>query len=335
MFDASVHAAWLETEDDTAVVQEMLLLTRVQIDMIYAVHGAKVAEPIVKQLIDDLSYADAFSDVPFDETEVGRCLTRRDIRGAAYKLLTSPGLITFETQFADLIHSLRCYVMTGLLQVQDDAGASYEGKREALQGLIDEALSICASVPVELVAMPRFRILAAAAEARLTLDLGHAVDVVKFAALASFFRDGTPEQIRKTLQNQIAAQQLAVNDQRQLLPDSAMQFLRGAGRFPSLWQLPDSATGDGAPIETPVFVPVCPPLFGRKDCPFLPEERHEDGYHVGAGDHARVIADYWEALDWLTKSPEPAFQPRKAAGPMRCKSTWVRVNASELSGTAV
>jgi hypothetical protein len=334
MFDASIFDAWKDMDDCSAELQEMLFLTRVQIEMIDAVHGSTVAAPIVRQLAEELKYGSTFPEVPFEQTEVGLYLAAGDAQGALSELLTSRHLVTHKSKFAVLISGLRCYVATGLLLPRDDVGAAYSAQLLELQGQIDEALLICASVPVELVSMPRFRILASAAEARLTLDLGHAVDVVKFAALASFFRDGTPEQIRKTLQNQIAAQQLAVNDQRQLMPDSAMQFLRGAGRFPSLWLLPDSATGDGAPIEAPVFVPVCPPLFGRKDCPFLPGERHEDGYHVGSGDHARVIADYWEALDWLTKSPEPAFQPRKAAGPMRCKTTWIRVSASELTSTA-
>lgn len=334
MFDASVYEAWEESEDDAAEVQEMLLLTQTQIEMVYAVHGADVAEPIIRRLVNDLGYGSAFSEVPFEETDVGKNLSDGDILGALHELLTSRHLMVSNTQFAERIRRLRCYIATGLMLARDEIDQHYDVQLLELQAQIGEALLICGSVPVDLVAMPKFRTLATAAEARLTLDLGHAVDVVKFAALASFFRDGTPEQIRKTLQNQIAAQQLVVNDQRQLLPDSAMQFLRGAGRFPSLWTLPDSIGGDGAPLKAPVFVPVCPPLFGREDCPFLPEERHEDGYHVGAGDHARVIADYWEALDWLTKSPEPAFQPRKAAGPMRCKATWVRVSASELTGAA-
>lgn len=333
MFDVSVYEAWDETEDGSAEVQELLLLTQKQIDMIAAVHGDGLAEAMVRQLADDLGYDTAYPNVPFDDTELGEFLAAGDVRGAAHELLTCPDLITFDTPFAHRVHRLRCYVFTGLLLVEEKCASSHAAQLEALHGLTDEALLICASVPVELVAMPRFRTLAAAAEARLTLDLGHAVDVVKFAALASFYRDGTPEQIRKTLQNQIAAQQLIVNDQRRLLPESALKFLRGAGQFPSLWTLPDNAS-EANTLEAPVFVPVCPPLFGRKDCPFLPEERHEDGYHVGAGDDARVFADYWQALDWLTKSPEPAFRPRKAAGPMRCKRTWVRVNASDLTCAA-
>lgn len=334
MFDPAIYDAWLNGEDDSAEVQEFLRLTAVQIQMIDAVHGTELAAPLVKQLADDLGYGSGYPEVPYEDTELAIYLDSGDVEGAISELLNDPNLAIADTRFAAQIHGLRCYVFTGLLTEQSSGNESYQEQLNALTELVAWAGRICASVPAELVAMPRFRILAAAAEARLAIDLGHAVDQAQFAALASCFRDGTPEQIRKTVQNQVAAQQLEVNDQRQLLPSSAIRFLRGAGRFPSLWTLPGSASEGVLAIDRPVFVPVCPPLFGQSDCPFLPGERHDDGYHVGTGGNAKVFADYWDALDWLTKSPEPAFQPRNAPRPVRCRPTWIRVSAQDLTGGA-
>jgi hypothetical protein len=329
MIDFELLEAWLAQEDDTDEVSEFLRLTQVQIELAYAVHGEKLTTLMVQHLVEELQYATHYSDIPFEDTEVGIYLESGDPLGALGELLTEPGLSVLNTHFADMLHCLRCYVLTGMFQ-----DAKVEGllnTRAALEDLVAWGSGICLRVPVQLAAMPKFRILSSAAEARQTLDLGYAVDMAEFAALASFFRDGTPDQIRKTLQNQVAARQLEVDEHRRLVPASAMQFLRGTGHFPSLWLLPEKSVGGDLEVKAPVFVPVCPPLFGRKDCPFLPDERHDDGYHVGAGDYARVFADYWEALEWLTKCPEPAFRPRGAPGPMRCKPTWLRVSGSGLN----
>lgn len=291
--------------------------------------GPRTAHALAREIVHD-GLESAYGSV--EEHEALVHLELGDATSAVQQLFADVDPLNF--RFAKQANGLKCYAMTGMIEGESPAD-TYEEKRQHLLQLVEWGSMICGIVPEEKRALPHFRSIVAAAEARLSLDLGHPIDTAAFAHLASLFREGSPEQVRKTLQNQISAKQLAVNERRQLLPESAHQFLKGTVGFPSIWMLADQETVEADPVDEPIFIPVCPATGSTEERPFLPSERHSDGYRVGAGASARSIDDYWEALHWLAQSPDPAFQPVGYEHPVRCKDQWSRVDkrllASELA----
>lgn len=83
---------------------------------------------------------------------------------------------------------------------------------------------------------------------------------------------------------------------------------------------------DAEYVNEPIFVPVCPATFSGSEKPFLPSERHDDGYRVGAGSAAESFSSYWQALEWLAQCPEPSFQPFGHDIPIKCKQEWLRID---------
>lgn len=258
-----------------------------------------------------------------DGFEAQAHLALGDPVSALQELFVEVDYLNFE--FAQKANALKCYAMTGMLE-GESPGDTFDEKRWALSELIEWGDMLCSMVTVERAALPNFRSIVCSARARFSLDFDHPVEVSDFAHLAALFREGTSEQVKKTLQNQISAKQLSINDRRQIMPESAFAFLKGATGFPSIWMLPEGALNSDQGVTTPAFIPVCAATISGDDVPFLPSQRHSDGYHIGAGEGAIVEADYWRALDTLAVMAEPSFRPVGSATARRCKAEWQRID---------
>jgi hypothetical protein len=324
MIDYERFDEWVAHHDDDKEASELTQVVIESIVLAGAVLGHEVAAAVGRQVVHS-GLESAYGLTEADEALAH--LELDDPISAVEQLFSDVDLLNFE--FAQKANGLKCYAMTGMIEGEDPS-ATFEEKRNHLSELIEWGTMICEMIPEQRTALPEFRSICAAAQARFCVDLDHPVDIVAFAHLASLFREGTPEQVRKTLQNQISAKQLEVNERRDLLPDSALSFLKGASGFPSIWMLSEQATADEDEVSEPTFIPVCPATFSRDERPFLPSERHPDGYHVGAGGAARTFDDYWQALDWLSQQPEPTFQPVGQDLPVRCKPEWARVDRKLL-----
>lgn len=320
MIDFERFDEWVAMHDDdreaielSKVVVEVLMLTQALIGEQAAMEAA---ENIVTSSL-EAAYGSAEGFEAQAHLELG------DPISAVEELFGEVDFLNFK--FAQQANGLKCYAMTGMLEGEAPSH-SFDEKRLALSELIEWGEMICGMLHVDRAPLPNFRSIVSAARARFALDLDHPVEVSDFVHLAALFRDGTPDQAKKTLQNQISAKQVAINDRRQILPEGALAFLKGAPGFPSIWMLQEPSEAEGEAVGTPVFIPVCGATPSTDEVPFLPSQRHADGYHIGAGSGARTETDFWTALAALSAMPEPAFQPVGAPSAMRCKSDWRRVD---------
>lgn len=324
MFDIERFDQWVALNDNDQEANELAEVVRETIMLTESLLGSSAAHALACEIVHD-GLESAYGSVEGHEALAH--LELGDSTSAVEQLFADIDLLNFK--FAKQANGLKCYAMTGMIEGESSAD-TYEEKRQHLLQLVEWGRMICGIIPEEKRALRHVRSMVAAAEARLSLDLEYPVDTIAFAHLASLFREGSPEQVRKTLQNQISAKQLAVNERRQLLPESAHQFLKGAPGFPSIWMLADQEALDLDPVDEPIFIPLCPATGSTEERPFLPSERHSDGYRIGAGASARSVDDYWEALRWLAQSPEPAFRPVGYEHPVRCKNEWSRVDKKLL-----
>ena len=324
MIDYEMFDRWVEVHDNDGEAHELAQVVIENIVLTGALLGGKVADAIGREVALEGLGADQES---YAATEFKAHLELGDPISAVELVFDEVDFLEFE--FGQKANGLKCYVMTGMIESEDPT-ATFDEKRNHLSDLIEWGRMICEMVPEDRRALPKFRSICAAAEARFGIDLDQAINTTSFAHLAAFFREGTPDQVRKTLQNQISAKQLTVNEHRALIASSALLFLKGTPGFPSLWMLPENPPTDDEDLHEPIFIPVCPATFSSEEKPFLPSEKHSDGYRVGVGGTARTIEDYWKALEYLAQSPEPIYQPLASEMPVRCKDQWQRVDRKFL-----
>lgn len=324
MIDIERFDEWVALHDDdkeayelSRVVVELLVLSRALIGE----HAATEAADSLVTASLKAAYGSAEGYEAQAHLELG------DPISAVEVLFEEVDFLNFK--FAQQANSLKCYAMTGMLEGEAPSH-SFEVKRLALSELIEWGAMICGMLHEERAPLPNFRSIVSAAQARFALDLDYPIDASDFVHLAALFRDGTPDQVKKTLQNQISAKQVAINERRQILPEGALTFLKGAPGFPSIWMLQEPSDAEHEEVGTPVFVPVCGATSSTDEVPFLPSQRHSDGYRIGVGSWSRVETDFWTALEALSAMPEPAFQPVGAPSAMRCKSDWRRVGRDLL-----
>lgn len=324
MIDYERFDEWVALHDDdkeayelSKVVIEVLVLTQALIGENAAMEAAE--RLVISSLEAAYGSAEGF--------EAQAHLDLGDPVSAVEELFAEVDFLNFK--FAQQANGLKCYAMTGMLEGEVPSH-SFEEKRLALSELIMWGEMICGMLHEDRAPLPNFRSIVSAACARFALDMDHPVEASGLAHLAALFRDGTPDQAKKTLQNQISAKQVAINDRRQILPEGALAFLKGAPGFPSIWMLQEPSGAEVESLGTPVFVPVAGATSSTAEVPFLPSQRHTDGYRIGVGAGAKVEADFWTALGALSVMPEPAFQPVGAPSAMRCKSDWMRVDRDLL-----
>jgi len=324
MIDYERFDEWVAAHDDdkeayelSNVVIEVLVLTQ-------ALMGERAAAKAAERLVTS-SLEAAYGSVEGFEAQAH--LELGDPVSAVEELFGEVDFLNFA--FAQQANGLKCYAMTGMLEGEAPSH-SFEEKRRALLDLIEWGEMICGMLHEDRAPLPSFRSIVSAARARFALDLDFPVEVSDLAHLAALFRDGTPDQAKKTLQNQISAKQVAINDRRQILPEGALAFLKGAPGFPSIWMLQEPSEAKAEALATPVFVPVVGATSSTAEVPFLPSQRHPDGYRIGVASGAKIEADFWTALGALSAMPEPAFQPVGASSAMRCKSDWMRVDRDLL-----
>lgn len=322
MFDIERFDNWVALHDNDEEAHELVSVVVENMVLARALLGPDAAAAIGREVVQS-GLVGAYGSA--EEHEALQHLDLGDPISAVEALFSDVDLLNFE--FAQKANGLKCYAMTGMIESEDPT-ATFAEKRNHLSELLEWGRLICEMIPEERTAMPKFRSIWAAAEARFSVDLDRPVDIASFAQLAALSRVGTPEQVRKTLQNQISAKQLTVNERRELIPSSALSFLKDTPGFPSIWMLQEQPSPDLDELHEPTFIPVCSISMGER--PFLPAEKHADGYRVGSGTSARTIDDYWEALDWLTQQPEPAFQPLGQGTAVRCKLEWARVDRKLL-----
>lgn len=324
MIDFERFDDWVAMHDDdreaielSKVVVEVLTLTQTLIGEQAAMEAA---ESIVTSSL-EAAYGSAEGFEAQAHLELG------DPVSAVEELFGEVDFLNFK--FAQQANGLKCYAMTGMLEGEAPSH-SFDEKRLALSELIEWGEMICGMLHVDRAPLPNFRSIVSAARARFALDLDHPAEVADFVHLAALFRDGTPDQAKKTLQNQISAKQVAINERRQIMPEGALAFLKGAPGFPSIWMLQEPSEAEDKGVGTPVFIPICGATPAADEVPFVPSQRHTDGYHIGVGSGARVEADFWAALEALSAMPEPAFRPVGAPSAMRCKPDWRRVDRDLL-----
>lgn len=320
MFDVQRFDDWVAVHDNDAEASELVRVVEQALILSDALLGHEVTQAIGREVV-QAGLTSAYGS--FEDSEALEYLEDGDPISAVQVLFQEVDLLNFE--FARKANALKCYAMTGMIEGEDPS-VTFEEKKHLLSELLQWGGFILNVVPEEQQPLKLFRPIVRAADARFALDLNHSVDVGAFAELVALFRDSSPDQIRKTLQNQISAKNLAVDERRRITASSALQFLKGTVGFPSIWMIPEEEPAEEEKVGEPIFIPVCPATFSGKDTAFVPSQRHSDGYHVGSGASARVIEGYWEALQWLSRSPEPAFQPLGHNTPIRCKADWERVD---------
>lgn len=321
MFDTARFDEWVKVHANDDEAFELTKVAHECTAIVESMFGADVALKLARGIV-EAGLAGPFTTGEAPETE--EHLGLGDGLSAVEVMSDEIDLLNFD--FGWKANAIKCYAMTGMLE-DEQPDQSFEDKRHALQQLVFWGEMITDMVPETRHELPKFRAIVQAAAARLAIDLEHPVDVQSFAHLAAMFREGTAEQTRKTIQNQISAKQLAVNDSRRLLPESALQFLKGVSSFPSIWMLSEVDDNDG-PLTNPVFIPVC--VLASGDRPFLPCEKHPDGFRVGSGANAKVVEEYWDALQALSAEAEPAFQPLGSHDSVRCRVAWTRVDRSQI-----
>ncbi|WP_300394105.1 hypothetical protein [Henriciella sp.] len=208
-------------------------------------------------------------------------------------------------------YNLKMYAMLGVV----DIGS---GEPEEIQAFVEEVVS-WANALVATVAReetePFMCFFAKAASARLDLDMGRNPLIDEFAALASLARHPHSEPLTndllelpyKTIQNLISAKTLERVGDRKLAHKSAHEWMRKQWPYdilyPSRVFAAPIAAAVSETIEEPVFVPVIAEAKNIVAEPYLPEQRHEDGYHIQLADRELTIIDYWEALSLLRANP--------------------------------
>ncbi len=322
MFDFERFDQFVAVHDNDVESHELSTVAIKFVVLIEALFGHTAALAVASDVV-QTGLKGAFGDA--DGFEAQAHLDLGDGVSALEELFDEVDLLNFK--FGQDSQALKCYAMTGMLENEQPA-ASYNDKLNGLGELLAWGSMICAIIPLEQADLAAFRSIVMAAEARFSLDLDHPVDANQFAHLAALFRDGSPDQVRKTIQNQISAKQLAVDDSRKIMPESALNFLKGVPGFPSIWMLPDCADEPQTKVSAPIFIPVGRSLFIAAETPFLPSQRHTDGYHIGAGGQSEIVTDYWQALAKLETLSEPSFTPVGLAHPVKCKEEWLRVDQS-------
>jgi hypothetical protein len=324
MIDFERFDQWVAAHDHDKEAYELSKVVLEGLVLTHALIGEQAAIEAAESLVTS-SLKAAYGTAEGFESQAH--LNLGDPVSAVEELFDEVDFLNFK--FAQQANGLRCYAMTGMLEGETPSH-SFEEKRLALTELIEWGEMICGMLHVDRAPLPNFRSIVSAARGRFALDLDHPIEASDFVHLAALFRDGTPDQAKKTLQNQISAKQVAINDRRQILPEGALAFLKGAPGFPSIWMLQEPSEVEAEAVGTPVFVPVCGATSSTAEVPFLPSQRHADGYRIGVGSGAKIEADFWTALRALSAMPEPAFQPAGAPGAMRCKSDWMRVDRDLL-----
>jgi hypothetical protein len=156
----------------------------------------------------------------------------------------------------------------------------------------------------------------------------------------------TPEELaalvrlpRKNIVNLLAPANrgvLKVDPQGLIAIESARTWLLARRDFrPSIWQ----QQGESVPAphtepllgEDPVFVPVASDgtWFSPNDC-----NEKDKRYQVANGDREENYVDYWEALEFLSRSRFPRWRYHDAAGRWRTKlgtgDDWLRKSRAEI-----
>lgn len=244
-------------------------------------------------------------------------------------------------------YNLKMYAMLGTV----DFGS---GEPEELQGFVEEVVSWAREL-VSTVARedsePFLCFFAKAALARLDLDMGRNPVIDDFVALASLARHPHNEPLTndllelpyKTIQNLISAKTLQRVGDRKLAHRSAHEWMKKQWPYDILYPsqvfaAPIAAAFSEA-IEEPVFVPMIAEAKNIVAEPYLPEQRHEDGYRVQLPDGELTITDYWEALSLLKANPSarvstphlPQYLPISKNWRVFEKAVIVRMIANEQS----
>lgn len=321
MFDFQRFDEWVEVHDNDDEARELFIASTRASDLLGRVFGASLDKNIAKQIIHqglNAAYGSIDSHPALKTLEVGTTGHALD------RLSSDVDLNHFD--FGKKITTLKCYAMTGMLE-GEASNDTLEIKHEKITELLMWAEYFLDEESFGPHVLPQLYGITSAASTRYSLDLNQEITVEGLSHLLSLFRDSTPEQIRKTLQNQISSKQIEIDEHRRILPDSAMRLLKDEPSFPSIWMIPDEPENDDVIIEEPVFIPV---VSSFPFALFIPSQKHEDGYRIGSGPTYQVIDDYWDALAEIARLPEPAFMPIGSENPVVCKDVWMRVDKQAL-----